>query len=106
MFVTAEPQLRLFGDERPTLSGKVGEVPAVVINNAILRQHFRHLTTAFLRPFNRYFRVDAEALKKARAGPYDDLMKLVPRFDEKVWSLLGRNLQESPCSLVGACGNR
>lgn len=35
-----------------------GEIPAVVINNAILRQHFRQLTFSFLRPFDKYFHID------------------------------------------------
>jgi hypothetical protein len=33
-----------------------GEIPAVVINNAVLRQHFRALTLAFLKPFERFFK--------------------------------------------------
>jgi hypothetical protein len=145
VFTVSEPQLRLFSDERCSVStSHAGEVPAVVINNAILRQvryslassllhpllgsvylpsnrktaraprppththshtlartaapllllrrtpppshpaqHFRHLTSAFLRPFNKYFRVDQDAVQRP-LEPYEDLAKLVPKFEEKV----------------------
>jgi hypothetical protein len=46
-------------------------------------QHFRHLTSAFLRPFNRYFRVDQSCTERP-LEPYGDFAKLVPKFDEKV----------------------
>jgi hypothetical protein len=66
------PQLRIGGIRRPTAdkshevgtslhfdsvstSALGGDIPAVVINNGILRQHFRHLTHGFLRPFEKYF---------------------------------------------------
>jgi hypothetical protein len=43
LVVCSEPQLRLFSDERCTVSSShAGEVPAVVINNAILRQVLMH----------------------------------------------------------------
>ena len=44
-----------------------GEVPAVLINNALLRQHFRGLTQAFLRPFERFFSVGRAAAIAAEA---------------------------------------
>ena len=77
----SEPQLRVGGDA----DGSPGEVPAVVINNAVLRQHFRKLTHAFLKPFNRYFYAGGAVTAKqlAGVGPYDDLaVCLLPKFSE------------------------
>ena len=53
-----------------------GDIPAVAINNAVLRQHFRALTLAFLKPFEQYFQWDAHrggeralaAARRQRAG--------------------------------------
>ena len=52
-----------------------GHVPAVLINNALLRQHFRSLTRDFLQPFEGYFSVARAAAvatavaMETRAGP-------------------------------------
>ncbi|KAA0147866.1 hypothetical protein FNF29_07079 [Cafeteria roenbergensis] len=60
------PQLRLRGAGTGAQGGTAvvdaasadgGQVPGVVINDALLRQHFRRLTHSFLRPFERFFRV-------------------------------------------------
>ena len=97
----AEPQLRFDGEDG--VMGSLGSVPAVMINNAVLRQvrgsmdvcararghacvcvcvcpvvqHFRQLTLSFLKPFNRYFHVDKSAvlaqLRCGVVGLYDDL---------------------------------
>ena len=63
--------------------------PAVVINDAVLRQHFRKLTQKFLRPFDVYFGVDAGSVGGSSSfvrgggfGPYGDPAKLLPNFDE------------------------
>jgi hypothetical protein len=103
--------LRLGSDEKSVTVGSVGGmVPAVMINNAVLRQvsvplsfenlfvvtvlfsmiqHFRQLTLSFLKPFNRYFTVDSakisEALLSEEVGLYDDLANIfLPKFTEEV----------------------
>lgn len=48
-----------------------GDIPAVVINNAILRQHFRKLTFAFLKPFERYFHLTHTAVLPAAMSAAD-----------------------------------
>lgn len=112
----AEPQLRLGPDESGiTTSGAAsGLVPAVMINNALLRQvcdccgakvtfalvihalyvqHFRQLTLQFLKVFNRYFHVDtaqiAACLTEGSIGLYDDLfVHFLPKFNEEVLACL------------------
>jgi hypothetical protein len=42
-----------------SVNAEGGQVPGVVINDALLRQHFRKLTHSFLKPFERYFRVSS-----------------------------------------------
>jgi hypothetical protein len=42
-----------------------GEIPAVVINNALLRKHFKQLTKSFLKPFKRYFGINTSAVSSA-----------------------------------------
>jgi len=46
-----------------------GHVPAVLINNALLRQHFRSLTRDFLQPFEGYFSVARAAAVAASVRP-------------------------------------
>lgn len=81
---TTEAQLRLHANEGVSFGGgeTAGDVPAVVINNSLLRQHFRQLTREFLRPFERYFTINRSA-KTASLGPYDDMsaQDLVLQFD-------------------------
>lgn len=95
-----EPQLRLGPDEHSiTLGGgaTAGLVPAAIINNALLRQHFRLLTMSFLKPFGRFFHVDASRvasmLLDGSVGAYDDFaVAFLPKFVEEVWTG-GRSLR-------------
>lgn len=119
----AEPQLRLGPDESgiTTSAAASGLVPAVMINNALLRQvckyrvlwlqltlfshtacaqHFRQLTLQFLKAFNRYFHVDTVQivahLSEGNIGLYDDLaLHFLPKFSEEVLLQV-----VSPCCLV------
>jgi len=47
-------------------AGESWEAPAVAINNAVLRQHFRQLTAEFLRPLERYFKLEAVGSRAAK----------------------------------------
>jgi hypothetical protein len=40
--------------------GSEGEIPAVHINNTLLRKHFRNLTASFLKPLERHFNLCRE----------------------------------------------
>eukprot|EP00948_MAST-09A_sp_MAST-9A-sp1_P003294 g3294.t1 len=59
--------------------------PAETLNNAILRKHFKVLTSQFLYPFERYFQIGKTNVLGGPSihGPYDDVTKLLEDFDEQ-----------------------
>lgn len=50
-------------------SAGTGATPAALLNNAILRAHFRSLTLAFLRPFEKYFTLAVQPPSAQSGGP-------------------------------------
>ena len=83
-----------------------GDIPAVVINNAILRQHFRNLTFSFLRPFERYFRLDSNtAAAAASAAAAAASASALPRGRGGGGAGAGLPIAVSPAAAAAAAAN-
>ena len=55
--------------------------PAVAINDAYLRQHFRQLTSQFLRPFDRYFGAGYTTPPNVNSNGCNDSIKILETTD-------------------------
>jgi hypothetical protein len=90
----------------------VGHIPAVAINSALLRKHFRELTRELLSPLQTYFKLGVAQSDTSRRGfrPYDDAARLIPKFDaDRFMNLLitkGASVMEKAPLLSEICGSR
>lgn len=75
-------------------------VPAVAINDSTLRQHFRHLTLAFLKPF-RHFLTVAVSPPTGVVHAYADADELLRPFSEV--ALMARLAETGPPPPFGRC---
>ncbi|GBG33705.1 Protein DENND6A [Hondaea fermentalgiana] len=68
------------------------EPPALSVNNALLRQHFTHLTRCFLRPLETYFNLESVGTRAARErgislSAYNEPSLLIEKFNEESFLL-------------------
>lgn len=94
------------GDEGTARGWELGEdesdsvVPAVAINDSTLRQHFRHLTVAFLKPF-RHFLAVAVSPPTGVVHAYADADELLRPFSAE--ALMARLAETGPPPPFGRC---
>eukprot|EP01083_Nonionella_stella_P284682 969212_1 len=90
-------RLMTFGNSQ--LTGYKESEETMLINNMVLRKHFRELTTRFLRPFEKYFSFNRDIFSNPGFNPYLCSPKL-PKFQEEELLDDIRSLKRSEISWI------